>query len=118
MASDFFFLDKATTDRFLPTTMEAMTYQNTVYGLPLNFKVITLIYNKKLVREPPRTSGELVALAKKLTDKKSGRFGLAYAYSDYYYHAALQNAFGGRVFDELSEIARRVRETPEGDGSR
>jgi arabinogalactan oligomer/maltooligosaccharide transport system substrate-binding protein len=41
-----------------------------------------------------------VALAKKLTDKKAGRFGLAYAYNDYYYHAALQNAFGGRVFDE------------------
>ena len=94
-----FFLDKATTDRFIPTTMEAMTYRGTVYGLPLNYKVITLIYNKKLVPTPPKTSKELVAMAKKLTDAKSGRFGLAYSYSDFYYHAALQNAFGGRVFD-------------------
>lgn len=94
-----FFLDKATTDRYIPTTMEAMTYRGTVYGLPLNYKVITLIYNKKLVPTPPKTSKELVAMAKKLTEAKSGRFGLAYSYSDFYYHAALQNAFGGRVFD-------------------
>ena len=93
-----FFLDKATTDRFLPTTMEAMTYQNTVYGLPLNFKVITLIYNKKLITTPPKTSAELVTLGKKLTDAASGKFGLAYWFSDFYYHAALMNAFGGGVF--------------------
>lgn len=94
-----FFLDKATTDRYIPTTMEAMTYRGTVYGLPLNYKVITLIYNKKLLPTPPKTSKELVAMAKKLTEAKSGRFGLAYSYSDYYYHASLQNAFGGRAFD-------------------
>ncbi len=94
-----FFLDKATKDRFIPTTMEAMTYRGTVWGLPLDYKVITMIYNKKLVPVPPKTSKELVAVARKLTDKKAGRFGLAYSYSDYYYHAALQNGFGGRVFD-------------------
>src|SRR5512135_1713379 len=94
-----FYLDDATKDRFIPTTLEAMTYRGTVWGLPVNYKVITLIYNKKLVKEPPRTTAELVKLAQKLTDKAAGRFGLAYWYSDYYYHAALQNAFGGRVFE-------------------
>jgi len=94
-----FFIDKDTKDRFIPTTMEAMTYKGTVYGLPLNYKCITLIYNKKLVTSPPKDSDELVAIAKKNTDKAAGRFGLAYAYSDYYYHAALQNAFGGYVFE-------------------
>jgi len=94
-----FFLDPETKARFIPTTMEAMTYKGTVYGLPLNYKCITLIYNKKLVTAPPKDSDELVAIAKKLTDKGAGRFGLAYAYSDYYYHAALQNAFGGYVFE-------------------
>ncbi len=94
-----FFLDKAVKDRFIPTTLEAMTYRGTIYGLPLNYKVLTMIYNKKLVATPPKTSGELVAMCKKLTDAKAGRFGLAYSYSDFYYHAALMNAFGGRVFD-------------------
>ncbi|WNG40574.1 extracellular solute-binding protein [Archangium violaceum] len=93
-----FYLDDAIRKRFIPTTMEAMTYRGTVYGLPLNYKVITLIYNKKLVPTPPKTSAELVTIAKKLTDKKAGRFGLAYSYGDFYYHAALMNGFGGGVF--------------------
>jgi arabinogalactan oligomer/maltooligosaccharide transport system substrate-binding protein len=94
-----FYLDKPTRDRFLPTTLEAMTYQGSVYGLPLNFKVITMIYNKKLVPRPPATSAELVVAAKRQTDAKTGRFGLAYSYADFYYHAILMNAFGGGVFD-------------------
>jgi arabinogalactan oligomer/maltooligosaccharide transport system substrate-binding protein len=93
-----FYLDDALTSRFLPSTMEAMTYQGTIWGLPLNYKVITLIYNKKLVTSPPKTSTELVQLARKLTDAPSGRFGLAYFYNDFYYHSALMNAFGGGVF--------------------
>ena len=93
-----FYLDDALKKRFIPTTMEAMTYRGSVYGLPLNYKVITLIYNKKLVPTPPKTSGELVTLAKKLTDKKAGKFGLAYSYGDFYFHAAVMNGFGGGVF--------------------
>ena len=94
-----FFLEDRVRRRFLPATMEAMTYRNTVWGLPLNYKVITLIYNKKLVPQPPRTTGELVRIAKRLTDEATGRFGLVYWYSDFYYHAPLMNAFGGGVFD-------------------
>jgi arabinogalactan oligomer/maltooligosaccharide transport system substrate-binding protein len=99
-----FYLDKDTSGRFLPTTMEAMTYRGTVYGLPLNFKVLTMIYNKKLVAAPPKTSAELVATAKKLTDAGTGRFGLAYWYSNFYYHAPLLGAFGGRVFDAKGKL--------------
>ena len=95
-----FFLEDETMGRFLPSTVEAMTYQGTIYGLPLNFKVLTMIYNKKIIQKPPKTSGELVALAKKHTDAASGRFGLVYWYSDFYVHSGLMNAFGGGVFDE------------------
>ena len=94
-----FFLDKPTKDRYIPTTMEAMTYRGTTYGLPLNFKVITMIYNRKLVATPPKTSAELVAVAKKNTNRAAGKFGLAYSFADFYYHAPLMNGFGGRVFD-------------------
>lgn len=94
-----FFLDDATRKRAIPTTMDAMTYRGSVYGLPLNFKVITLIYNKKLVAKPPRTTGELLATCKKPPTRPEGSTCLVYPYTDFYYHAALMNAFGGRVFD-------------------
>jgi arabinogalactan oligomer/maltooligosaccharide transport system substrate-binding protein len=93
-----FYLEDQTKARFIPTTMQAMTYQGTVYGLPFNYKEITMIYNKKLVSTPPKTTGELVTVAKKLTDAKAGKFGLVYSYADFYYHAALMNGFGGGAF--------------------
>jgi len=93
-----FFLDDATKARFLPTMMEAVSYRGQVWGLPLNYKCITLIYNKKLVKEPPKDTAELVKLSKSLTNKAAGRFGLAYAYTDYYFHAAVQNGFDGGPF--------------------
>jgi arabinogalactan oligomer/maltooligosaccharide transport system substrate-binding protein len=93
-----FFLTPQIKGRYLKTTLDAMTYQGNVFGLPLNFKVITMIYNKKLIQTPPKTTAELVTVAKKLSNAASGRFGLAYWHSDFYYHAALMNGFGGGVF--------------------
>ncbi|HEX9983008.1 MAG TPA: extracellular solute-binding protein [Thermoanaerobaculia bacterium] len=94
-----FYLDKKLTDRYIPSTMQAMTYRKTVYGLPLNYKVITMVYNKALVKTPPKTTGELVKVAKSLTKAGSGQFGLAYWYPNVYYHAMLFNGFGGGVFN-------------------
>lgn len=99
-----FYLDKPTRDRFLPGMLDAMTYKGGVYGLPLNYKSITLIYNKDLVKAPPKTSGEMIALAKTLTKADSGRYGLAYWYTNFYFHAALMNAFGGSVFDKDGKL--------------
>jgi arabinogalactan oligomer/maltooligosaccharide transport system substrate-binding protein len=93
-----FFLDDKVTSQLVPGMMAAMTYRDAVYGLPLNYKSIALIYNTAMVKSPPKTSGELVKLAKSMTDAKTGRFGLAYEYSNFFFHAALMNAFGGQVF--------------------
>ena len=93
-----FFVDEKVTSQFVPGMMPAMTYRDTVYGLPLNFKSIAMIYNTALVKAPPKTSGELVKVAKGLTNAPSGRFGLAYEYSNFFFHAALMNAHGGQVF--------------------
>jgi len=93
-----FFVDEKVTSQFVPGMMTAMTYRDTVYGLPLNFKSIAMIYNTALVKSPPKTTGELIKVAKGLTNAASGRFGLAYEYSNFFFHAALMNAFGGQVF--------------------
>jgi len=93
-----FFLDDKVVAQLVPGMMAAMTYRDTVYGLPLNYKSIAMIYNTALVKTPPKTTGELVKVAKGLTNVASGRFGLAYEYSNFFFHAALMNAFGGQVF--------------------
>jgi arabinogalactan oligomer/maltooligosaccharide transport system substrate-binding protein len=93
-----FYVDAGIKAKFIPTTVEAMTYRGSLYGLPLNYKCITLIYNKKLVSTPPRTTAELVKLGQQLTSKAAGHFGLAWAYGDFYYVASMLNGFGGAVF--------------------
>jgi arabinogalactan oligomer/maltooligosaccharide transport system substrate-binding protein len=93
-----FFVDEKVISQFVPGMMTAMTYRDTIYGLPLNFKSIAMIYNTALVKAPPKTTGELIKVAKGLTNAASGRFGLAYEYSNFFFHAALMNAFGGQVF--------------------
>ena len=99
-----FFIDKPTRDRLLPGMIDAMTYKGGVYGLPINYKMTTLIYNKDLVKTPPKTTGEMVTLAKSLTNAQSGRYGLAYWYTNFYFHSALMNAFGGSVFDKDGKL--------------
>lgn len=99
-----FFMDDATRNRFLPGMLDAMTYRGSVYGLPLNYKSITLIYNKALIKTPPKTSSELVTIAKQHTNTESGRYGLVYFYNNFYFHAALMNAFGGQVFDKTGKL--------------
>lgn len=105
-----FFLDKATREQFLPGMLDAMTYKGTVYGLPINYKSTTLIYNKALVKDPPKTTSEMVKLAKTLTKADTGRYGLAYWYTNFYFHAGLMNAFGGRVFDKDGNLVLNSKE--------
>jgi arabinogalactan oligomer/maltooligosaccharide transport system substrate-binding protein len=99
-----FFLDKGTRDSLLPGMLSAMTYKGGVYGLPINYKMPTLIYNKDLVKAPPKTTDEMIKLAKTLTNASSGRYGLAYWYTNFYFHSALMNAFGGSVFDKDGKV--------------
>ncbi|MDH3916420.1 MAG: extracellular solute-binding protein [Chromatiales bacterium] len=94
-----FFLEDETVEALLPGMMEAMTYRETVYGLPIAYKSPAMIYNKAIIKNPPQTTDELVQVAKEHTAAAGGRYGLVYQYSDFYYHSALLNAFGGRVFD-------------------
>ena len=93
-----FYVDDALRASFLPTTVTALTYRGSLYGLPLDYKVITLLYNRKLVKVPPATTADLVKLGKSLTQRAAGRFGLAWAYNDFYYVASILNGFGGAVF--------------------
>lgn len=101
-AVDFWLTDDARAS-FLPPTLEAMTYDDAVYGLPMAYKMIALYHNTKLVPKAPATMSELIALAKKQTNKAKGQFGLVYQNADFYYHAAFLQGFGGRVFDKKGE---------------
>jgi arabinogalactan oligomer/maltooligosaccharide transport system substrate-binding protein len=88
---------------YLPPTMDALTYDDAVYGLPIAFKTVALYYNTNLIKTPPANTDELIAMAKKATDAKKGTFGLVYENANFYFHAAWMQGFGGRVFDKAGK---------------
>jgi arabinogalactan oligomer/maltooligosaccharide transport system substrate-binding protein len=93
-----FYVDEALCDRFLRKTIDALTYGDSLYGLPMAFKSAALVYNQKLVPKPPATTAELLALGRRLTDRRAGRYGLVYENTRLYFHSPWLHGYGGEVF--------------------
>jgi len=94
-----YYLTDAIKARFVPGSLSAFTYKGSIYGLPFSNKCVTLMYNKALVSKPPKTTDELISLAKSLTDPEKKQYGLAYENQNYYYHSIWMQGFGAKVFD-------------------
>jgi maltose-binding protein MalE len=66
---------------------------------------LTLVYNKKLVSDPPKTDLELVELGRKLTrdtdgDGRIDQYGLTWNYTEPFFFIPFMTGFGGWVMDE------------------
>lgn len=85
--------------RFIPQTVKALVYKQSLYGLPLAFKSLALFLNTDLVKSPPDTAEQLADAARAATDKALGRFGLAYEASLLYFNAPFIHGFGGTILD-------------------
>jgi arabinogalactan oligomer/maltooligosaccharide transport system substrate-binding protein len=94
-----FWVDDSLREKYLPPTIEALTYDDQLYGLPIAFKMVALFYNKKLVKTPPSTTDEMIKLGKTLTKPAAQQFGLVYENANFYFHAPWMHGFGGHVFD-------------------
>lgn len=85
-----------------PTTVAALRYADTLYGLPLATKSLVLFWNKALLDAPPATTAAIAGLAGGLP---AGTYPLAYQATDAYFHAAWMHGFGGGAFDEAGAVA-------------
>jgi arabinogalactan oligomer/maltooligosaccharide transport system substrate-binding protein len=90
---------------FLEPTLEALTYDDAVYGLPMAFKTVALYYNTALVKKPPETTDELIAIGKQIRAKGGDYYGLVYENANFYYQAPWLQGFGGRVFTKRGKPA-------------
>ena len=66
---------------------------------------LALVYNKKLVKNPPKTDKELIEIGKQLTkdfnnDGKPDQYGLVWNYTEPFFFIPFLTGFGGWVFDE------------------
>lgn len=83
---------------FEQVTLDAFTWGDQLYGVPIAFESIGLIYNKALVPTPPATWDELLDMAAALTDREQGYYGFLMQMPDPYHTFPLFSATGGYVF--------------------
>ena len=85
---------------YLPMTLSAATYKDTLYQLPLYFETLLFMYNRRYMQddEVPATTGELLDYMERNTGR--GRYGFVEQHSTAYYSAAWIHGFGGSIIDE------------------
>lgn len=103
------FISKDSLNDFIPMTISAGTYQNTLYQLPIYFETQMFMYNKKLMSNPPKTTDDLLEFAKENT--KDGTYGFVEQHSTAYYAVSWIHAFGGYVINSDSQPGLNLQGT-------
>lgn len=85
-------------DNYLASALEAGKYQGKFYGIPDSVKTYVLIYNKDLVKNPPKTVAEMREIAKANT--KDGQYGLIFDMGNFYFAHAYFAGYGGQIFKD------------------
>lgn len=96
----------------LPMTLEAGTYKDTQYMLPVYFETLLFMYNKDLWEgEVPGTTDELLAYMEQHTDTAAGTYAVVNQHSTAYNVAPFINGFGGYIINEEAEPGLNLQET-------
>ncbi len=88
---------------FDPVAVKAWTYNGELYGLPYGTEAIALMYNKKLVPQPPKTWDELKQIAKRLQDQKKVKQGYVLQQGDPYHAYPIFSGHGGYIFGRTQD---------------
>ncbi len=83
-------------DKFVDFAWDAETYNGKVIAYPVAIESLSLIYNKDLLPEPPKTWEEIVELDKKL--KKDGKNAIMWNLSEPYFTWPVVASNGGYAF--------------------
>ena len=93
-------LEEGALENYLPMTMAAATYKDTLYQLPLYFETLLFMYNRRYMQdeEVPTTTDELLTYMENNTGR--GRYGFVEQHSTAYYSAAWIHGFSGSIIDD------------------
>lgn len=83
-------------DRIEPTAWDAFTYQGKVWGYPIAIEANGLIYNKALVKTPPATIAEVIALDKQL--RAQGKRAILWDYNKSFFTWPILAGAGGYIY--------------------
>ncbi len=85
-------------DKFLPSALQAFTYNSQLYGMPYLTENVAFFYNPDLVPEAPKTWSEVTKIAAELEKAGKVKQGYVLHQGDPYHFYPIMTAFGGYVF--------------------
>ncbi|CDH19579.1 maltose transport protein, chemotaxis (ABC superfamily, peri_bind) [Xenorhabdus bovienii str. kraussei Quebec] len=88
--------DQSFMDKLFPFTWDAVRYDGKLIGYPIAVEALSLIYNKDLVKSPPKTWEEIPALDNEL--KKQNKSAIMFNLQEPYFTWPLIAADGGYAF--------------------
>ncbi len=85
------YVTKDILDQFAPAAQEAIQYKGGhFYAMPFAAETVAIIYNKDMVKEPPKTFDEMKAIMEKYNDPDNEKYGIAYPVNAYFISAWAQ----------------------------
>ncbi|MFG6466994.1 maltose/maltodextrin ABC transporter substrate-binding protein MalE [Roseateles sp. BYS87W] len=103
---------RALREDITPVAWEGFTWQGRVWGYPYAIESVALIYNRRLVPQPPKTFDEVVALDDRL--QRQGRRAILWDYTNNYFSWPLLAARGpdaGYAFQRRPDGSFDARDT-------
>ena len=88
--------DQAFKDKLFPFTWDAVTFNGKLIGYPVAVEALSLIYNKDIIKEAPKTWEEIPALDKELRAK--GKSAIMWNLQEPYFTWPIIAADGGYAF--------------------
>ncbi len=86
--------------------VQAVSVNGKTFGVPIALKSLALFYNKQFVSAPPKKLfAQLLPLAKRFSNLKQHRYGLAFEAASPYHAMPFVFGFGGMLFDERGNPA-------------
>ncbi len=94
------FVSEETLSQYMDVTIDATTYKDVQYQLPIYYETLLFMYNKAYMSEDevPKTTEELYEYMQENT--KDGRYGFVEQHSTAYYSIPWIHGFGGELIDE------------------
>lgn len=90
-------------ERFFPKGWEAVQHKGLIWGYPVAFEVVGLIYNRALIEEPPTQLDELDAIHRKLQAGNSGHSAIIWDYVNPFFSWGVLSSGGAYVFGRAAD---------------
>lgn len=102
------------TSKFVSTALEAVTLEGKVMAVPMTYgNHLMMLYNKSMIPAAPKTTDELIEIAKKHTDVATQKYGFAFFQNEPFWMAPMLGGFGGWPLNVSGATVDITLDTPE-----